>query len=217
MYQERYMKKSNWILIALFIALESIVSGKTVEPITFKADRVEYIYKKGKEKVTCKGNSKIERSDFFMKAETIYIFGEKRDFSKAYKDIHMINKIDNVEIFGDYAEYDNIKGYAKVFQSPRLIYTNDKLEITSAIMESYLNESKSIAIGNVKIIQTNYVAYCEKAVYWQKKEIIELTGDPIVYYEKNVFQGNKIIVYINKKMVKLYDNVKAKIISKDGK
>ena len=175
------MKKNSLFILLLLLFCNLIWAEEAVEPIQFKADRVEYIYKKGKEKITCKGNARIERSDFFLNAKLIYIYGEKRDFVKAHNNIKMVNKIDNVEIYGDYAEYDNIKGYAKVFKSPKLIYTNEKLEIVSAVMETFLNESRSVALGNVKISQTNYVAYCEKAVFWQKKEMIELTVNPCVY------------------------------------
>ena len=209
------MKKNSLTVLILFLLFNLTWAQESTEPIKFKADRVEYIYKKGKEKVTCKGNARLERSDFFLKAKLIYIYGVKKDFAEAYNNVKMLNKIDNVEIYGDYAEYDNAKGYAKVFKSPKLIYTNEKLEIESAVMETFLNENKSIALGDVKITQTNYVAYCEKAVYWQKKEMIELTGDPVVYYGKNVFKAKKIIVYIKKTTVKLYDDVRVRIISKN--
>ena len=203
-------------LLLFFIFFINILSTQEIsEPIKFKADQIEYIYKKGKEKVTCRGSARIERSDFFLKAYLIRIYGINRNFSKADKHVKMINKKDNVVIYGDYAEYDNVKGYAKVFKSPRLIFTNENLEIISAVMETFLNEHKSIALGDVKITQTNYTAYSEKAVYWHEKEIIELTGDPIVYYGSDVFQAEKIIVYIKKEIVKLYDNVKAKVISKN--
>lgn len=212
---EYFMKRTNLILLLFFLLTSLLWANETAEPIKFKADRMEYIYKKGKEQVICRGRARVERSDFSLKARLIYIYGENRDFVKAYNDVKMINKIDEVVIYGDYAEYDNIAGYGKVFKSPRLVYTNEKLEMESAIMETFINENRSIAFGDVKITQTNYVAYCEKAIYWHKKDTIELTGDPVIYYEENLFRAEKIIIYIKKKLVKLYGNVRARISSKD--
>ncbi len=208
------MKKNKLYILILFFILNPLIAQKSVEPVKFKANRIEYIYKKGKEQVICRGNARMERSDFFLKANLIRIYGKDRNFAKAFRKVKMVNKKDNVIVYGDYAEYDNVDGYVKVFKSPRLVYTNEKLEIKSAVMESYLNENKSIALGDVKITQTNYVAYSEKAVYLQNRNLIELTGDPVVYYNKNEFRAEKIIVYIKKEIIKLYDRVVAKIKSK---
>lgn len=199
------------IIFILFIF--SILSAQAPEPIKFKANKIEYIYKKGKERVICRGNAKVERSDFYLRAVTIHIIGKDRNYAKAYKNVKILNKRDNIVVYGDYAEYDNITGYAKVFKSPKLIYTNEKLVITSSVMETYINDSKSIALGDVKITQTNYTAFSEKAVYLQNKDLIELTGDPVVYEDNNMFEAEKIVVYIKKNLIKLYDNVIAKIKS----
>jgi lipopolysaccharide export system protein LptA len=182
------------------------------EPIRFKADKMEYVFRKGAEQVTCRGRARMERSDFFLNAKLIHIYGEKKDYAKAYEDIKMVNKIDQVVIFGNYAEYDNPAGYAKVFKSPRLVYTNQDLEITSAVMETFLNENRSVAIGNVKITQTNYTAYGEKAVFNHNTDTIELTGNPVAYMNKNMFRAKKIVVYTEKKLVKLYDSVQSRIV-----
>ena len=208
------MSRSNTVFIFFFLVVGLVSAKEANEPVKFKADKMEYVFKKGKEQVTCRGRAIMERSDFYLKARLIHIYGEKRDNAKAYNDVKMVNKIDNVIIFGDYAEYDNNAGYAKVFKSPKLIHTNQKLEITSAVMETFLNENRSVAIGDVKITQTNYVAYAERAVFRHNKDTIELTGRPVVYYEKNEFRAKKIIVYTKKNLVKLYDDLGIRIRSK---
>ncbi len=208
------MKRSSLALLFFFLIPGLANAKKPAEPIKFKADKMEYVFKKGKEKVTCRGRARMERSDFFLKARLIHIIGPNKDFAKAYNNIKMVNKNDNVVIYGDYAEYDNIEGYAKVFKSPKLVYTNEKLEIESAVMETFLNENKSIARGDVKITQTNYVAYSEKAVYFHKKKTIELTGSPVVYRGKNVFRARKMIVFTDSNLIKLYDEVRTKIYPK---
>ncbi|MBU1075934.1 MAG: hypothetical protein KKH98_01490 [Spirochaetes bacterium] len=208
------MNQNKTSILVLFLLFGICFAQTSVEPIKFKADRIEYIYKKGNEEVICRGNAIVERSDFFLKAQLIRIYGEDRNFVKAFQKIKMVNKIDNVIVYGDYAEYDNISGYAKVFKSPKLVVTNENLEITSAVMETYLNENKSIALGDVKITQTNYTAYSEKAVYLQNRGMIELTGDPKVYQENDMFSAEKIVVYIKKKLIKLYNKVVSKITSK---
>ncbi len=209
------MRRIRLLMITLGLLLLSytllLFAQKKVEPIKFEANRVEYIFKKGKEKTICRGNAKIWRSDFILKANLIKIYGKKNDYAEAFRKVKIVSPKDNAIIIGDYAEYDNVKGYAKVFKNPVLEVTNRKLKIKSAIMENYINENIAIALGDVKITQTNYTAFCEKGVYYKDKEKIELTGDPVVYYENDVFKSRKIIVYIKQKRVKLYGDVEAKI------
>ncbi len=210
------MKKNN-LLIIFFVLIGYTGYGETgIEPIQFKANRVEYVYKKGAEKTICRGNARIWRSDFFLKANVIKLFGKDNNSAKAYRNVLLISKTNDVVITGGYGEYDNIKSYAKIFKNPVLQVTNKKLIITSSLMESYIKENKSIALGDVKITQTNYTAYGEKCVYYQNKDKIELTGSPIVYYDNNFFAAEKIIVYIKNKRVKLYGKVKAKLVSNNG-
>lgn len=212
------MRKSKLPIRIILLFLPVLVMGETVEPIQFSADKMEYTYKEGQERVKCIGHARIERSDFFLKGNTIILFGKDRNIAKAYDNVRMINKIDNVTIDGHYAEYYNTNSYMKVFKSPRLTSTNQHLVITSAVMESFLKENRSVAMGDVKITQTNYTAYGEKGEFFQNKDLIELTGGPIVYYGRDKFQARKIVVYIKKNLVKLYNDVFARILpDKEGK
>ncbi len=206
-------RRSNFISIIFILILNFFLYGEKVEPIQFKADKIEYTFKEGAERVKCIGHAIIERSDFFLKGDTINIIGKDRNIAKAYNHVKIINKMDNVEIIGDYAEYNNTNSYVKVFKSPKLTYTNQKLVITSAVMESFLAENRSVALGNVKIVQTNYTAYSERGEYFQNKDLIELTGNPIVYYDQNKFKAKKIVIYIKNKLIKLYNDVFSRLKS----
>jgi len=209
-------RKNEFILISFwfFLLLNcDFLKAQNVEPIQFKADQVEYNYKKENEEIICQGNAQAERSDFFLKAVVIQIYGKNRNFLKAYNKVKLINKTNNTVITGDYAEYNNTNSYAKFFKSPKLVQTNQHLVIESAVMESYISENRSIALGDVVIIQTNYIAYCEKGEYFQNQDFIELTGNPVVYQKKDKFEAKKIVIYIKKKLIKLYDDVYARIVS----
>lgn len=185
--------------------------AETVEPIRFTADKVEYTYREGAEKVKCMGNARIERSDFFLKANTVIILGKDRNQAKAYDNVRIINRQNQIVIEGHYAEYNNTNSYMKVFKSPRLISTNKRVTITSAVMESFLSEDRSVATGSVRIVQTNYTADAEKAEYFQGLDQIELTGDPVVYSGSDTFQARKIIIYVKQKLVKMFNDVYAVI------
>ncbi len=201
------------LIFVLLFLFPLILESKDNPPIRFKANKVEYIYKKGKEATICRGSAHIWRNDFDLDAYIIKLYGKDNDIAKAYKNVILKSKTNNIIIKSDYAEYNNKISYAKFFKNPILKETNRKLEIRSALMESYIDKNISIALGNVFIKGTNYTAYCEKCIYYQDKARIELVGNPIVYYEDDIFKSDKIIVYIRKKKVKLYGNVEANLSS----
>jgi len=207
------MKLNRFFVIILIFFIKNLFS-ETTRPISFQADRVEYIFKKGKEQTICKGKAKIWRDDFIINADLIKIYGSKNEFSEAYKNVKIVSIPDNVIITGDYAEYNNTNSYAKVFKNPVLYVTNEKLRIESAVMESYFDENIAVALGEVIITQTNYKAFCEKGVYYKDKNIIELSGNPVVYYDNDKFKSKKIIIYVKEKRVKLFGDIEAMVFSK---
>jgi len=71
-----------------------------------------------------------------------------------------------------------------------------------------------VALGEVIITQTNYKAFCEKGVYYKDKNIIELSGNPVVYYDNDKFKSKKIIIYVKEKRVKLFGDIEAMVFSK---
>ncbi len=212
--------KRNRLIFVLFLFITTVTEinySQEVKPLKFEANRVEYTFKKGHEKTICKGNAKIWRDDFILKADLIKIYGKNNDYAEAFNNVVIISPKDDIIITGDYAEYDNIKGYAKVFKNPVLEVTNRRLRIESAVMENYINENKAIALGAVRFSQTNYTGFSEKGVYYRAQYKIELTGNPIVYYDRNTFKSRKIIVYIRDKKVKLYGDVEATILPEASK
>ncbi len=202
------MKPGNYLYL-LFIFLIFI----SAEPIKFRANKVEYFYKKGKEKTICRGDAEIWRSDFYLRSNLIYIYGKDYSIAKCYGNVKIISRKDEAIITGGYAEYDNIKEYARVFKNPVLVLTNRKITIKSALMETYPAKQISIALGNVIVTGTNFIAKGEKGIYYKERGVIELTGKPEVIQNEDVFKGNKIVVYIHKKKIKLYGDIRAIMVS----
>ena len=84
------MKKLDRIILLFLLLPVFSFSQETIEPIKFKANKVIYYFKKGREKTICKGKAMIWRSDFFLEADKIVIYGKENSISKAYNNVKII-------------------------------------------------------------------------------------------------------------------------------
>ncbi len=57
--------------------------------------------------------------------------------------------------------------------------------------------NKIIALGRVIIEKGEWKAYADKAVYFKKQEKLVLEDNPKVWRDKNLIEGDTIIIYFN--------------------
>jgi len=74
-----------------------------------------------------------------------------------------------------------------------MIMFSDKL---SAVYTEQSNIEKIIARGNVKINQTDRIATCQEATFFQLRQQVVMTGNPKVWQGKNIITGDKITIFI---------------------
>lgn len=105
-----------------------------------------------------------------------------------------------INVKADHLEADN-KGKTAVFTG-RVVSRQEDVTIYSDRLEIYYGESsedvdKVIAIGNVRILQTNRVGTGGHAVYENKVGKITLTINPKVTQEKDSVTGKVITYYLD--------------------
>jgi len=62
---------------------------------------------------------------------------------------------------------------------------------------------KIISRGNVKINQTDRIATCQEATFFQLRQQIIMTGKPKVWQGKNIITGDKIIIFVKEDRVEV--------------
>lgn len=105
-----------------------------------------------------------------------------------------------INIKADQLQADN-KGKLAVFTG-RVVARQDDVTIYSDRLEIYYGEGKDevdkiIAIGNVRILQTNRIGTGGHAVYESKLGKVTLTINPRVSQEKDTVTGKVIIYYLD--------------------
>lgn len=205
------------IKVIFFILIASVIlrAEKLDEPVKFKADKVKYLSKKGKEIIKCIGNSEISQGTSSVAAYIIEIYGKKRELSKCRKDVIITDIEDEVYIYGDYAEYDSTKKYAKVNKNPSMYLKKNDLTLKSDIIERFMLEKRSIATGSLEFEQENIKGSSERGVYFEDKNEIILEGNPVVMIDDDIYKSDIIAFYPDEKKAKLLGNVRAEIYTEE--
>ncbi|WP_028840774.1 lipopolysaccharide transport periplasmic protein LptA [Thermodesulfobacterium hveragerdense] len=74
---------------------------------------------------------------------------------------------------------------------------SDKLYVYYANQEEKKNVTKVVALGKVVIYKGKWKAYAEKAVYYKDQEKLVLEDNPKVWYDKNLIEGDIVVIYFN--------------------
>ncbi len=130
--------------------------------------------------------------------------------SIAVGDVVITNIENNIKIYGGYFEnYDSAK-YSVIKNNPKLVQIDtssngdiDTLIVVGRFMESFRDTSVSMfsATDSVMIVRGNLSAVCGDVFYYDKKELIILWRNPIVWYGNSQISGDSIVVRLKDRRV----------------
>ncbi|MFZ5518552.1 MAG: OstA-like protein [Candidatus Zhuqueibacterota bacterium] len=106
----------------------------------------------------------------------------------------------NFTIYGQRAEIDNVRDYAKVTGEPILIKKDstgaEEFRITSSIMEMFERGEKAVVSDSVTITHKKAVSTCGKAEYYRRTNEILLDKNPTVTQGGDFLSGDLIHLFI---------------------
>ncbi len=165
-----------------------------------RADKIVY-YPKTKLAV-CTGKVKITGENDSLYAEHFTYNFEHKDAS-GRKNLYILDRTNNVQIWGDRGVYDQNKNYSMVEQNARLMKidtaSSDTLIIKGRRLEYFDVEDNRRAVvqDSVIILQGGLKAQCDSAVYYPDLNIGWLKMKPIAWYENNELSGVEMKVHFD--------------------
>lgn len=187
----------------------------------------QLIYYTEKEYAIATGGVRITQIESRIFSDTLDYFRDKR-FSIARGNVVALNLKDNLKIYSDYLQNDQIKRYSLVLGKPILIQIDtssenriDTLIIVAEKMEAYReNENIFIAIDSVKMWRNEFSSTSNYAIYNKDEGKIFTSSvneiQPLFWYSENLAYGDSVEVFVEKnkiKLINLYEN--SFLISKD--
>ncbi|GIX41808.1 MAG: hypothetical protein KatS3mg129_1541 [Leptospiraceae bacterium] len=162
---------------------------KQKEIMYITADIIEYYLKTNKEnKGIIQGNVIMQSKTKKMKGEEFVLLGKSLEKIISNKKVTLEDKKENFYLEANYMEYDIKNKMLYLKNHPRLITYDDitkenrkiEQELTANIIERDFDKEITKAKGNVYFKRNNEIAYAEYAIIDEKKEEMELLGNPIL-------------------------------------
>ena len=150
------------------------------------------------------------------------LFFEKEEKSIATGHVRVVNREDNLTVYGDsLVNFDRLR-YAVVSANPKMVQVDtasdgqvDTLVVVSDVMESFRGSVQQfVARGNVAIARTDFAARCGEATYRMKQDRMILRDRPVVWHERNQVSGDSIVVtLVEKRLQSVYVKGRAMAVS----
>ena len=151
--------------------------------------------------MTILGNGKVKRKSSVLYSPRIEVLGEDGMIALAHKSVKIVDPEEGTVITGGYGEYFKYEETAYIKISPKIVHTGKekrKTVITSELLERDLAQKISICHRNVIIRSKDFIAFSQKATYYESKDIMVLEGDPRIFEKDNIYIADKMTLYNEK-------------------
>jgi len=191
---------------------------------TLTSNKLTYYQQQNRALAT--GSVKIVDAENIITSDTLEHF-RATEITFAFSNVHIRNKKNNTEIFGEHLEDYRQTGYTVIDVNPLLLQVDttytlnddktksavlDTLFISSRVMEAYRDSSQRFfAIDSVKILKKDFSSKNDYTVYFRNDDIIitkkvnETAAQPVIWNEGAQLTGDSITIYLDENNIKQLD------------
>lgn len=166
-------------------------------------------------------NARVRNGDQILTGDSLY-YERTNGFGKAFKNIIVIDTVQDVIIYGQYAVYDKSLGYTMITDraEAHILEDNDTLYMHSDTMKATFdtaqNTKELYAYYHMKFFKSNMQGMADSLIYIFADSTLKLHKQPVLWTEGNQLTADSIFVLTGKKSIKkmfLYNS--AFLVSKD--
>jgi len=166
-------------------------------------------------------NSRVRNGDQVLTGDSLY-YERTNGFGEAFNNIRVIDTVQDVIIFGNYARYVKSLGYTMITKDPvaHFIDADDTLYMHSdtmrATFDSAENTKEVFAYYHMKFYRSDLQGMADSLIYSFADSTLRMHNNPVLWTEKNQMSADSIYVLTGKKTVKklfLYNS--AFLVSQD--
>lgn len=185
------------------------------ELMTIQANTIEYIFKKEERKGIVKGNVRMESNTKKIYGEEFILYGKELDRLESKQKATIEDLKENFYLESNYMLYDLKDRMLYLKNNPKILIYNDsskqtlKEELHANIIERDFKNEVTIAKGNVWFKRNDEVAVAEYAFIDEKKEYMQLTGNPKLKRDDKEIECKRIDVF--KDRIELHREIEIKI------
>lgn len=166
-------------------------------------------------------NARIKNGDQVLTGDSMY-YERKNGYGQAFRNIMMIDTVQNIIVTGQYARYDKALGYTMITQRPEAWFLDkqDTLFMHSDTMRATFDSAQKtkevFAYYHVKFYRDDIQGLADSIVYKTADSTMRMLGMPVLWTDENQLTADSIyITTANKEVRNMFLYNAAFIISKD--
>ncbi len=184
------------------------------EQYSFSSDYLKSVMAEGKERTLLEGNVLVQSEKKRIKADKVEILGKDFQYFICEGDVSVQDLEKDFTITSEVFQYDNDKRIIRIPGPSVMEDRGNKLIIKCSYLENRENDDLIILQIGVRILKEDLSCRSEFAVYYRDRNVLELTGLPIVYRKDDVFRASRITVDLDTDEISMEGVVQGSLLSK---
>ena len=164
-------------------------------------------------------NAYITNKNYILKGDSLY-YNKNLGYGKAIKNIEVIDTIENITVFGGYAEYFEKEEVIEITNIPllQILFEDDTLfmHADKFISEQKAGSKKVVAHNNVKFFKIDFQGKCDSLSYNFSDSTVEMFDYPILWSDEFQITADSLKFLMNKgKISRMFLNPNPMIIAQE--
>ena len=199
----------------LFLFLIFISTGAAAENYSFSSDYLNSVMAEGREVTLLEGNVKVSSETKTISADRIELVGKDFNLFLCEGSVVVEDFENDFVLTSEIFHYDNDQKIIRINSPSVMEDRKNALIIKSGFMENRETENLLTLQIGVRILKENLACRCEFAVYYRDKNVLEMTGLPVVYRNDDVFRASRITVNLDTDEIKMEGEVQGSLLSEE--
>ena len=186
------------------------------ENYSFSSDYLKSVMAEGKEVTLLEGEVVISSENKVIRADKAELQGENFSFFLCEGNVEVQDLENDFTLTSQVFHYDNDRKIIRINAPSVMEDRKNELIIKCGYMENREEENIILLQIGVRILKENLACRSEFAVYYRDRNLLELTGLPVVYRNDDVFRASRITVNLDTDEIKMEGDVQGSLLSEES-
>ncbi|MBF9015345.1 MULTISPECIES: LptA/OstA family protein [unclassified Oceanispirochaeta] len=198
----------------LFLYYILIAGTLFAEQYSFSSDFLKSVMAEGKEKTLLEGSVLVQSEKKKITADRVEILGKDFQFFICEGNVKVEDLEKDFTLSSEVFHYDNDNRIIRINGPSIMEDRENEMIIKCSYLENREKEDLIIMQVGVRILKEDLACRSEFAVYDRERNMLELTGLPVVYRKDDVFRASRITVNLDNDEISMEGVVQGSLLSK---
>jgi lipopolysaccharide export system protein LptA len=180
---------------------------------TFRADRMETVLAKGRERTLLSGNARVRTEQNEIRADYMELTGTDFQFIRCRGAVRVVNSEKGLELESQELYYDRKAKVLRINGSVVMVDRKNELVVKGGFLEHWEESEQTVIQIAVRILKKDLVCRAEYARYLRPENRLELSGMPVVNRKGDEYRALKIFVDLDKDAIRMEGDIRGRVTS----